>query len=109
MVFLVALVIFALVTAVIWFAAVALYQMLVGGPDLRLNPNFAATSAVSVLFVGVISFIPFPAGYLLSLGIWWLAAKNFLELPLGRAVILFLLLAALSIVSRLAVLGVLSF
>lgn len=109
MVFLAALLIFALVTAVIWFVAVAVYQQLAGEPDLRDNPNFDATSVVSVLLVTLISFIPFPAGYLLSLGIWWLAAKNFLELPLGRAVILFLLLAALSFVSRLAVLGVLSF
>lgn len=109
MVYLVALVIFAVVTAVIWFVAVALYQMLVGGSDLRLNPNFDATSAVAVLLVTLISFIPFPVGYLLSLGIWWLAAKNFLELSFGRAMILFLLLAALSIVARLAMLGVLSF
>lgn len=109
MVFLAALLIFALVMAVIWFVAVAVYQQLASEPDLRDNPNFDATSAVSVLLVTLISFIPFPAGYLLSLGIWWLTAKNFLEPSLGRAVILFLLLAALSFVSRLAVLGVLSF
>jgi len=108
MVYLAALGIFLLVTGMIWFMAVALYNFPAGEPDLRKNPNFAGTSAVSVLLVTLISFIPFPAGYLLSLAIWWLAAKNFLELPLGRAVLLFLILAALSIVSRLANLGVLS-
>lgn len=109
MVYLAALVIFGLVTAVIWFVAVALCQQLAGGPDLHQNPNFAASSAVSVALVTLISFVPFPAGYLLSLGVWWLAAKNMLELPWGRAMTLFLLLAALSVVSRLAMLGVLSF
>jgi hypothetical protein len=103
-----ALVIFALVTTAIWFTAVALYQQLVGGPDLRQNPNLAWASGVSILLVTLISFIPFPAGYLLSLVVWWLAAKPCLELPWGRAVALFLLLAALSIVSRLVILGVLS-
>jgi hypothetical protein len=109
MVYLAALVIFGLVTAVIWFVAVALYQQLVGGPDLRQHANYAMTGAVSVLLVTLISFGPFPAGYLLSLGVWWVAAKSCLELPWGRAVTLFLLLAALSMVSRLAMLRVLSF
>ncbi len=109
MVYLGALVIFLLITAVIWFAAVALYHLVAGGPDLRLNPMFAATSATSILLVTLISFVPFPVGYLLSLGVWWLAAKNFLGLSWGRAITLFFILAALSVVSRLAVLGVLNF
>ena len=53
--------------------------------------------------------IPFPAGFLLSLVVWWLAAKNFLALTLPRAVALFLVLAALSFLSRLAILGVLNY
>jgi hypothetical protein len=109
MVFLAALVIFALVTVAIWFTAVALFFLLTGGSDLRKNPNFASASGVSILLVTLISFIPFPAGYVLSLVVWWLTAKQNLELPSGRAMVLFLLLAALSIVSRLVILGVLSF
>jgi hypothetical protein len=109
MVYLAALAIFLLITVVVWFTAVALYHLLAGGPDLRQGRHFAAASAVSVLLVTLFSFVPFPAGYLLALVVWWLAARNFLQLPLARALILFLLLAALSFVGRLAVLGVLNF
>jgi hypothetical protein len=109
MVYLAALLIFALITVAIWFAAVALYHFLAGGPDLRQNPNFAGASAVSILLVTLLSFVPFPWGYLLSLVVWGLAAKAGLELPPGRALLLFLLLAALSMVSRMVILGVLSF
>ena len=50
----------------------------------------------------------FPWGYVASLGLWWLAARNVLELPLPRAAVLFLILAALSFVSWLVVLGALA-
>src|SRR5579884_2578638 len=88
MAYLAALVIFGLVTAMIWFVAIALYQQLTGGPDLRQNPNFVWVSVMSVLLVTLISFIPFPASYLLSLGVWWVVAKSCLELPWGRAMTL---------------------
>ncbi len=107
MTFFIALVIFLGITTTIWFIAVALYQSIMGGPDLRQNPNFAWASLVSILLVTVISFVPFPAGFLFSLAVWWLAGKTFLELPFGRATVLFLLLAGLSIISRLAILGAL--
>jgi hypothetical protein len=93
----------------IWFMAIAMYHMLTGAPDLRQTPSFGVISAGTILLVTHFSFIPFPAGYLLALVFWWLAAKNVLELPLGRAVVLFLILAALSMISRLALLGALHF
>jgi hypothetical protein len=103
------LVLFALVTTVVWFVAEALYHLLTGGPDLRHNPSFTAASAAALLLVTLISFVPFPTGYLLSLGVWWLAARHILELPMPRALLLWLLLAALSMASRLALLGALHF
>lgn len=106
--YLAALLIFLLITTVIWFVAVAVYRALAGGLDLSHSPNFVVASCVSILLVTLLSLVPFPAGYLLSLGVWWLASKNLLELPLSRAAILFLVLAALSFLSRLAILGALS-
>ena len=53
------------------------------------------------------SFIPFPGGYLVSLAIWWFAARLRLGLPWLRAAALFGILAALSFLSRLAILGAL--
>jgi hypothetical protein len=104
-----ALAVFALVTVLTWLMAVAVYHLLTSAPDLRQTPSFGIISGGTILLVTLLSFIPFPAGYLLSLVFWWLAAKNFLELPLGRAVLLFLILAAMSMVSRLALLCALHF
>jgi hypothetical protein len=104
-----ALLIFFAITAVTWFVAVATYQSLLGGPDLRQHANFTWTTFVSVLLVTLISFAPFPWGYYFSLGAWALAARGMLELPWLRAIPLFLILAALSFLSRLAILGVLSY
>jgi hypothetical protein len=109
MAYLGALVIFLLVAIVTWFMAVALYHLLTNAPDLRQNPLFVLASVVTILLVTLSSFIPFPAGYVVSLVFWWLAAKNFLELSLFRALLLFVILAALSIVSRLAMIGVLNY
>jgi hypothetical protein len=109
MVYFAALLIFLLATAAIWFVAVALYHLIAGGPDLRHDPDFAAVTCGTVLLVALISFIPFPAGYLLSLPVWALPARGFLGLPWGRALLFFLLLATLSMVSRLVMLGILSY
>jgi hypothetical protein len=109
MAYLGALLIFLLATVVTWFMAVALYHFLAGGSDLRQNPIFVAASAVTIVLVTLASFMPFPAGYLVSLVFWWLAANNILELSRWRALLLFVILAVLSIVSRLVMLGVLNF
>ncbi|HYT88948.1 MAG TPA: hypothetical protein VEL76_09585 [Gemmataceae bacterium] len=104
-----ALLLFLVIAAITWAVAIALYQSWVGGPDVRQHPDFVGASLFAVGLVTLASTIPFPGGYLVSLGIWWLAAKSFLQLPTPRAVALFLVLAALSFLSRLAVLGALAF
>ncbi len=108
MAYLGALLIFLLTTIVIWFTAVALYHLLTDGPDLRQNPNFIVVNIGTIVLVTLSSFIPFSAGFPIALVFWWLAAKNFLKLPLFRALLLFVILATLDLVSRLAMSGVLS-
>jgi hypothetical protein len=105
---LILLLIFFVLAALTWTIAIALYQTYVGGPDLRQQPGFYGTSAAVVGCVTLASTVPFPGGYLISLGIWWLTTM-YLELSYPRAVALFLFLAALSFVARLAVLGALVF
>src|SRR5438132_8436819 len=102
-----AFLIFLVIAAVTWAAALALYQSWVGGPDPRQQPDFLVTSAVAVGLVTLASFIPFPGGYLVSLALWWFATKLLLELPGLRSIALFGILAALSFLSRLAILGAL--
>ncbi len=104
-----ALLIFLVIAAVTWAVAVALYQTFLGGPDVRQQRDFYGISALAIGLVTLASFIPFPGGYLASLVIWWVTAKLLLGLPWPRAVTLFLILAALSFVSRLAILGALAF
>jgi hypothetical protein len=102
------LLIFLAITVVTWAIAIALYQTFVGGPDLRQHPHFYQGSAVAVGLVTLAFPIPFPGGYLVSLGLWWITAKCLLELPLPRAVALFLILASLAFVSHLAIRGALA-
>lgn len=108
MVYVVAFLIFVAITAVIWAVAVGLSHTFLGGPDLKEHPDFLLFSALTVGLVSFLSFIPFPAGYLVSLPVWWLAARNLFELPTGRALLLFVLLAGFSFVARLAVFGFLT-
>ena len=106
---LLALSIFFAITTLTWFVGVAIYQSLLGRPDLRHDANFVGASCVSILLATLISFAPFPWGYYFSLAAWALAARGMLELPRHRAVSLFVILAALSFLSRLAILGVSSY
>jgi hypothetical protein len=105
MVYLAALLIFSAITSATWFVGVAVYRAAVGEPDPARNPHFARFSAGTIALVTLLCFVPNPWGFALSVGVWWLAAKQFLELPTPKAVALFLILGALSVVSRLAVLG----
>jgi hypothetical protein len=105
--FLGAFLIFVVLAAITWAVAVALYQSWVGSPDLRDKQEYLGVATLAVVLAGLASFIPHLGGYLVSLAIWWVAAKVLLELPWPRAIALFLILAALSLVSRLAVLGAL--
>ena len=106
MVFLTALLIYLVIAVVTWAVAVALYLTFVGGPDPRHKPGFYKVSAVTVALVALASTLPFSVGYLVSLGIWW-ATVMALELEWPRTVALFLFLAVLSYLSRLALLGAL--
>jgi hypothetical protein len=109
MIVVIALLIFLAIAAVTWAVAVALYQSWVGGPDLRQQPDLFEVSTLAVALVAVTSLIPFPGGYVASLAVWGITAKLLLELPTPRAVALFAILAALSFLSRLAILGALAF
>ena len=102
-----AFLIFVVLAAVTWAVGVALYQSWVGDPDLRHKQDYLGIATLTVVLVALASFIPSLAGCLVCLAIWWLAARVLLELPWPRAVALFVLLAALSFISRLAVLGAL--
>ena len=109
MTFLLALLIFLAVNTVVWFVAVAVYQSLLGPPDLRHNHDFVGVTCSSIPLATSVSLIPYPTGLLLSLGVWGLAAMYFLNLSLLRGALLFVILAALSFISRLAILGVMSY
>jgi len=99
------LLIFLVASAVTWVIALALYQAFMPGPYLKDHPQFLSLSVISIALATLVSMFPFPFGYLAALLVWWLAARNFFEMPTGRAVVLFLLLAALTVLTRLAVLG----
>lgn len=108
MVYLAALLIFLVITTLTWFVALTVYQFLFPTTPLLSDPNFIGASVVSIFLVTLLSPVPFPAGYLLSLGIWALAAWGVFGLSWGRGGVLFGTLAVLSFISRLAVLGALS-
>ena len=107
--YMLALLIFAFLSAVCWFVAVALYQSKFAGPMLSDTLGYRRTARLAVGATALTSFLPFPAGYLAGLVVWALAVFAGLGLPPGRATVLFLLLAAGSFVTRLIVLGVMSF
>ena len=100
-----ALLIFLAISAVSRTVGLALYQGFVGAPPLARDPAILYLSAGAVSLVTVLGFVPFPWGYLLSLAIRWRTARSFAGLSAPRGVALFLILGALSFVSRLAVLG----
>jgi hypothetical protein len=106
---LVALAIFAGLSAATWLVSVACHRSTFpAGPDVTALPNYWAVSAGAVAAVALTCFLPFPAGYLAGLVAWAVTVYGFLGLPAGRAAALFGYLATWSVVSRLAVLGVLA-
>jgi hypothetical protein len=108
MVHLLALLIFLVIAAAVWAVGVSLYQSWLGGPGLLRHPLFWPSSALAVGLVTGLSLISFPWGFLLTLAAWWFAARNLLELPRSRAFALWLILAALSLLSRLVIRGLLT-
>lgn len=108
MVFVVAFLIFAALSAATWYVSVACFKATYGDNS---GPTVAGCSTVSACAVGAVTlscFVPFPAGYVAGLIIWAVAVYGFLDLSTGRASVLVGYLAAASVVSRLVVLGVLS-
>jgi hypothetical protein len=103
-VYLAAFAIFLGISLTVWFVGLAVYRTYVG-PEPLVNPQLAVITCVSVGLATLFSFVQYPWGYLLTVGVWWFAARHLFELPTGRAVTLFLILSALSFVGRLAVLG----
>lgn len=103
MVFVVAFLIFAALSAATWYVSVACFKATYGE-----TPDSKPLSGCAVGAVTLSCFIPFPAGYVAGLIIWAVAVYGFLHLPTDRASVLVGYLAAASVVSRLVVLGVLS-
>ena len=105
---LIALLIFAGLTTANWHASLAFYTATVPGSDPTALPSYDLASLVAVLVVTMTCFIPFlgyPAGCL----VWFLTAFFGLSLPPGKAIVLFGTLALNSLLTRLLVLGVMSF
>ncbi len=85
-----------------WLVAVTLLAFLPGGPDLRREPGFLGKSAEAVGLASLALALPYPVGYALSLLVWWLEARQTFGLARPRALALWLVLASLSLVGRLA-------
>jgi hypothetical protein len=108
-VILLALAIFAGLSAATWYVAVACHRSTYSsGPDVTADPSYSTVSVCAIAAVTLTCFIPFPAGYVAALIAWAVAVYGFLDLPRGRATALVGYLAGWSAVSRLVVLGVLS-
>ena len=107
--YLIALLIFAVLSAATWYVSVACYKSTYsGGPG---STAVSGCSPVAIRAIGAVTltcFIPFPAGYVAGLIAWAVAVYGFLDLPTGRASVLVGFLAVASVLSRLVVLGVLS-
>ena len=107
MVYLLALLIFAVLSASSWFLAVAAYRSTVSGYDPGDSPHYRRVAAAAVGFVTLSCFVPFRAGFPLNLLIWAAAIFGFLAIPAPRKLLLFCYLAAASILERLVIMGVL--
>ena len=110
MVFVVAFLIFAALSAATWSVSVACFKATYGedpGPGGGGRPGSAVSGVRRRGRHPERGFVPFPAGYVAGLIIWAVAAYGFLGLPTGRASVLVGYLAAASVVSRLVVLAAL--
>lgn len=99
-----ALLIFAALSAATWYVSMACYKSTYHGSD----PNNSTVAACAIGAVTLTCFVPFPFGYFAGLVVWAVAVYGFLTLPTARATVLLGYLAAASVVTRLIVLGVLS-
>ena len=106
---LIALAIFAALTTANWHASLAFYKATVSGSDPTALPSYRLASYAALLFVTMTCFIPFLGGYPAGCLVWFLTAFFGIPLPPARAAVLFGYLALNSLLTRLLVLGVLSF
>ena len=119
MAYVLALPIFAALTAANWFASLAFYRSTFGpdsdrSPDgdpdggtiATAAPDRGAVAAVAISLVTLTCFLPFLVGYPVGCLVWAFAAFVYLALPTGRAAVLFGYLAVNSLLSRAVVLGV---
>ncbi|MBP3957839.1 hypothetical protein J8F10_21510 [Gemmata sp. G18] len=106
---LLALLIFVGLSAATWSVSVACYRSTyTDGPDVTADPNYGAVAACAVAAVTLTCSIPALVGYFAGLIAWAGAVYGFLNVPRGRATVLFGYLAGWSVVTRVVVLGVLS-
>jgi hypothetical protein len=106
--YILAFLIFAVLATVSWFVAVACFRSTFAAPDPSECPNYSLVRGVAIGVVTMMYFIPFPVGYYFSLVAWFSAVFGFLEMQALPGLVLFIYLAFASIVSRVAVLGVLN-
>jgi hypothetical protein len=106
---LLALLIFAALSAATWSVSMACYKSTYSaGPHPSADPNYSTVAACAVAAVTLSCFLPFAPGYIAELVIWTVTVYGFLNLSTGRATILMGYLAAASVVARLVTLSVLS-
>lgn len=109
MVLLLALAIFAGLSWATWAVSAACYRStFADSTDLTADPNRSTASGCAVAAVAVTSFLPLPVNLVAALIAWGAAVYGGLNLPRGRAAVLFAYLAVWSVVTRLVVLGVLA-
>src|SRR5688572_15094608 len=83
-VYLAAFAIFLCIRLAVWFVGLAVYRAYVG-PEPLAHPLLGFITCVSVGLATLFSFVPYPWGYLLTVGVWWFAARHLFELPTVRA------------------------
>ena len=119
MAYVLALPIFAALTAANWFASLAFYRSTFGpdpdgppdgepdgGAIATAAPDRGAVAASAIALVTLTCYLPFVVGYPVGCLVWAFAAFTYLALPTGRAAVLFGYLAVNSLLSRAVVLGI---
>src|SRR5690349_13464828 len=103
--FLALLFLFLAAMAAVWAVALALYRALTGEAVAWRQPVAWFGSAAAVFLAALLFWVPQPCADGLTLAVWWVAARHLLGLSPRRSWVLVLLLAALSYVARLALVG----
>jgi len=102
-----AILIFAVLSAGCWFISVAVYRSSVTGHDPATVPNYDAVVGWTIVAATLSCFAPIPAGFFAGLAIWAIAVFGFVTIPSPRRILLFVYLAITSVFARLIVGGIL--